>query len=137
MSPSSDPRIDVVSAATALIALWAGGEIAPFAGPYIVIAASGIVGGTIYVQRRQGRTPRFEAIGWVLLLAIVSVLLTSSVASLVEIVLQKFGWGVPTRYLLSPVAVLIAAVGPDWPDVLRWGIDRLPWRGRVGASNGQ
>jgi hypothetical protein len=125
MSTTPDPRIDIVTVATAMVATFASGEIAGYLGPYIVIAAAGMVGAVAAVMRHPDQMGRWRALGMVALLTALAVLTTGSVAYLIEAVASHAGWLVPSRYTLVPVALAIAGVGHDWPAVAAWAVGLL------------
>lgn len=120
MTPTPDPQLDAVTVAVVLIGAIAGGEVARYAGPYLVIAAGGVVGSVAAVMRHPEHLDRWRALGMVALLTGLSLLLTGAVAYGVEVAMAMAGWSMPTRYLLVPISIGIAAVGHDWPAVLRW-----------------
>lgn len=112
--------LDAVNVAVVVVTAIAGGEVAAYAGPYLVILAAAMVGAVLSLMRRHDVVPRWEAIGWVAWLSLLSLLLTGAVASGIELAMLKLGWSVPSRYLLVPVSLGIAAVGRDWPQVGEW-----------------
>ena len=115
----SDPPLDAVHVAVVVVAAIGGGEIAPYVGPYLVILAAAVVGAVFSLMRREPMS-RWQALGWVLWLSILSLLLTGAIAAGIEIALLKVGWEVPSRYLLALISMAIAAVGLDWPKVALW-----------------
>lgn len=120
MHQPHDTPLDAVNVAVVVITAFAGGEVARYAGPYLVILAAAMVGAVLSLMRRPEVVPRWQAIGWVAWLSLLSLLLTGAVAAGIELLLQKMGWVVPSRYLLVPVSLAIAAVGRDWPQVGEW-----------------
>lgn len=134
MTPTPDPQLDAVTVAVVLIGAIAGGEVARYAGPYLVIAAGGVVGSVAAVMRHPEHLDRWRALGMVALLTGLSLLLTGAVAYGVEVALAKVGWALPTRYLLVPISIAIAAVGQDWPGVLRWAASLIRRRAERRAA---
>lgn len=126
-TPSEAP-LDAVTVAVVVITSLAGGEVAKYAGPYLVILAAAVVGAVLSLMRRPEAVPRWQALAWVAWLSLLSLLFTGAVAAGIEIVLHKFGWAVPSRYLLVPVSLAIAAVGKDWPQVGVWASGLLKRR---------
>jgi hypothetical protein len=133
--PTETP-LDAVTVAVVVITAVAGGEVAKYAGPYLVILAAAIVGAVLSLMRRPDAVPRWHALAWVAWLALLSLLFTGAVAAGIELVLQKLGWAVPSRYLLVPVSLAIAAVGKDWPQVGLWaaGLFRRRMENKVGGE---
>lgn len=120
MTAPADPQLDAVAVAVVVIGAIAGGEVARYAGPYLVIAAGGVVGSAVAVMRHPDHLDRWQALGMVALLTSLSLLLTGAAAYGIEVALAHVGWPVPSRYLLVPISIGIAAVGRDWPAVLSW-----------------
>lgn len=118
--PPPDPHLDAVSVAVVAITALAGGEVARYAGPYIVILAAALVGSVASIMRRPDVLTRGQSLSWVCWLTVLSLLLTGAVAAGLEQALQAAGWAVPSRYLLVPVSLGIAGVGHDWPAVATW-----------------
>lgn len=117
---TSEPKLDAVSVATVAVTALAGGEVAQYAGPYLVIMAAAIVGAVSSLMRRPEVVTRWVALAWVGWLTALSLLLTGAVAALLEHAIRHAGWEVPSRYLLVPVSLAIAGVGHDWPAVMLW-----------------
>ena len=123
-----DAPLDAVNVAVVVITAFAGGEVARYLGPYLVILAAAMVGAVLHLMRRPEHIPRWQALGWVAWLSVLSLLLTGVVAAGIELVLHKLGWVVSSRYLLVPVSLAIAAVGRDWPLVGEWVVDLVKRR---------
>jgi hypothetical protein len=119
-APTSEPHLDAVAVATVAVTALAGGEIAQYAGPYLVIMAAAIVGAVSSLMRRPEVVTRWVALAWVAWLTTLSLLLTGAVSALLEHAIRQAGWEVPSRYLLVPVSLAIAGVGHDWPALLVW-----------------
>lgn len=120
MTPPPDPQLDAVSVAVVAMTALAGGEVARYAGPYVVILAAALVGAVASIMRRPDVLTRWQSLAWVCWLTGLSLLLTGAVAAGLEQALQVAGWAVPSRYLLVPVSLGIAGVGHDWPAVATW-----------------
>lgn len=136
MTPPPDPQLDAVSVAVVAMTAVAGGEVARYAGPYVVILAAAVVGSVMSIMRRPDVLTRWQSMAWVVWLTVLSMLLTGAVAAGLEQALHAAGWAVPSRYLLVPVSLGIAGVGHDWPVVGSWAarlIQRVVTR-RVGVE---
>lgn len=120
MTPQAEQiQLDVVTVAVVAIGAMAGGEVARYAGPYLVIIVAALVGAVGAEMRRPGST-RMQALGFILLLTTMSVLLTGALAALAVHVLDQAGLQIDARYLLVPISGGIAYIGHDWPAVIRW-----------------
>lgn len=121
---SPPPQIDIVTVVTALAALVFSQELADVIGPYSVIVVGAILGGAIATGRRKKASGFWRGAGF--LLAMVTLALLCTVPVAMSIANHS---GVESRWLLGPVAVLIAGIGPDWPRLCVWVattlIDRL------------
>lgn len=121
---SPPPHIDIVTVVTALAALLFSQELAEMIGPYTVIVVGSILGGAIATGRRKKASGFWRGAGF--LLAMVTLALLCTVPLSIAIANHS---GVEYRWLLGPVAVLIAGIGPDWPRLCVWVatalIDRL------------
>lgn len=120
MTPPTDQvQLDVVTVAVVAIAALAGGEVARYAGPYLVIIMAALVGAVGAEMRRPSRT-RLQAVAFILLITLLSVLLTGALAALGVTMLGHAGVVTDARYLLVPISGGIAYIGHDWPAVAAW-----------------
>lgn len=120
MTPQAEQiQLDVVTVAVVAIGAMAGGEVARYAGPYLVIIVAALVGAVGAEMRRPGST-RMQALGFILLLTAMSVLLTGALAALTVHALDQAGMQIDARYLLVPISGGIAYIGHDWPAVAAW-----------------
>lgn len=136
MTPNAEQiQLDVVTVAVVAIAAMAGGEVARYAGPYLVIIVAALVGAVGALMRRPEST-RLQAIGFLLLLTLLSVLLTGALAALAVHALDQAGMQIDARYLLVPISGGIAYIGHDWPAVASWagGLAKKFINRRVGAD---
>jgi len=117
--PAEQIQLDVVTVAVVAIGALAGDEVARYAGPYAVIIASALVGAVGAEMRREGST-RMQALGFILLLTMLSVLLTGALAALASDAFEQAGLQIDPRYLLVPISGGIAYIGHDWPGVAAW-----------------
>ena len=120
MTPQAEQiQLDVVTVAVVAIGAMAGGEVARYAGPYLVIIVAALVGAVGAEMRRPGST-RMQALGFILLLTTMSVLLTGALAALASRGFSQAGMPIDPSYLLVPISGGIAYIGHDWPGVAAW-----------------
>ena len=89
-------------------------SVAAVVGPYIVIVLASIIGASFALKRRE-KTARLVAIWYFLRVAGLAVLITVSLAGIVS----SYYSGLTERVLITPVALMIGAIGDDWPKLLR------------------
>lgn len=117
MTPT-EAQIDPVSVAIAIAGSIIGAELATYVGPYVVIAAGGVVGASFALTRRPPDSKPHPVL-FVAWLTVVALLLTVP-ASIV--LASVTGWN--TRWMLVPVSALVAGIGHEWPAVGAWFIER-------------
>ncbi len=88
--------------------------VAAVVGPYIVIVLASVVGASFAVKRRE-KTTRAGALFYFLRVAGLAVLITVSLASIGS----SYYDNLTQRVLITPVALMVGAVGDDWPALLR------------------
>lgn len=116
----STAPLDPSSIAIALIGTIAGTEMAAYLGPYSVIAAGGAAGACIALSRSE-QTSTIRACIFVALMTCISLMLTVSAAELIHYAFPVL----EVKWLLTPVAIMIGAIGQDWPPIGRWIISRI------------
>ena len=133
--PTEQIQLDVVTVAVVAIAALAGGEVARYAGPYLVIIMAALVGAVGAEMRRPSGT-RTQAVGFILLITLMSVLLTGALAALGVTLLGHVGLATDARFLLVPISGGIAYIGHDWPAVAAWagGLAKKISARRLGAG---
>lgn len=89
-------------------------SVAAVVGPYIVIVLASIIGASFALKRRE-KTARLVAIWYFLRVAGLAVLITVSLAGIVS----SYYSSLTERVLITPVALMIGAIGDDWPKLLR------------------
>lgn len=89
-------------------------SVAAVVGPYVVIVLASVLGASFAVKRRE-KTTRLGALLYFLRVAGVAVLVTVSVASAVS----SYYDNLTERVLITPIALIVGAVGDDWGDFLR------------------
>jgi len=97
------------------IASWVyAPSVAAVVGPYIVIVLAAVIGASFALKRRE-KTARLVAIWYFLRVAGLAVLITVSLAGIVS----SYYSSLTERVLITPVALMIGAIGDDWPKLLR------------------
>lgn len=119
MTPPEQTQLDVVTVAVVLITALAGGDVATYAGPYLVIVVAALIGSYFALQRRP-ELDRWHSLGFVVATTALAVLATGAASIVAAAGLGKVGIEVQAHYLLVPIAGGIAFVGPDWPEVGVW-----------------
>lgn len=119
MTPPDQTQLDIVTVAVVLITALAGGEIARYAGPYLVIIVAALIGAYFALQRRP-EYGRWQSLGFVAAVTALAVVATGAASIVAAAGLGKLGVEVQAHYLLVPIAGGIAFVGPDWPEVGVW-----------------
>lgn len=89
-------------------------SVAAVVGPYIVIVLAAIIGASFALKRRE-KTARLVAIWYFLRVAGLAVLITVSLAGIVS----SYYSSLTERVLITPLALMIGAIGDDWPKLLR------------------
>lgn len=129
------PQLDLVSVVIALISGVLAPQLAAVIGPYVVIVLAASTGAAWALSRREPGS-RLGALAFFMLLVASAVMLTAAVAMGLS---RWLGWQ-DTSWLFAPIAVIIGAIGDDWPRIGRWAIDRARgWfeRSSTGGGNGQ
>jgi uncharacterized membrane protein YiaA len=89
-------------------------NVAAVVGPYIVIVLASVIGASFALKRRE-KTTRLSALWYFLRVAGLAVLITVSLAGIGS----SYYSTLTERVLITPVALLVGAVGDDWPRLLR------------------
>jgi hypothetical protein len=119
MPTPATPPIDIVTVAVAVCASLFGAQVAEIVGPYSVIVMGAVLGAAWSTSRRDA-LPRLSALGHVLLMVALALLVSVPAAELLALHTP-----LASRWLLGPVAAVVAGIGQDWPAVLRWLIGLL------------
>ncbi len=115
-----DRPLDLVSVATMLATAAIGGELAEAIGAYSVIIACGVTGAGYGLARWRTCT-RLEGLAYV---AGWTVIAAASAVPLAE--LAAWSWpSIDRRWIIAPAAIVVSAVGHDWPRVIPWLLDRI------------
>lgn len=105
---------DIAGVSVVIAAAAFSPEVAEVVGPYLLIATASVLGASFSLARRP-TSSRWGAVGYfaklVGLALLATVMLSAAIASYYPQLSE--------RSLLAPVAFLIGAVGPDWPNLLR------------------
>lgn len=112
---NSSPSVtDAIGLGIFLAGLVYSPNVAAVVGPYIVIILASVIGASFAVRRAE-KTTRLAAVGYFLRVAGLAVLITVSIAAFLG---NRYeGW--TERALITPVALIVGAVGDDWPKLLR------------------
>ena len=113
---TSPPPLDIVTVSVAIAGAFFGAEVAAVIGPYAVIVLGALLGAAWSATRRDAET-RTSALGHVVLMIGWALIVTVPLA----IIGGQF-FGLESKWLLGPVAVVIAGIGQDWPAVGKWGL---------------
>ncbi|WP_156480903.1 hypothetical protein [Variovorax sp. PAMC 28711] len=105
---------DAVGFGIFLAGLFYAPDVAAVVGPYIVIVLASVIGASFALKRRD-KTTRLIAVWYFLRVAGLAVLITVSLASMGS----SYYSSVTERVLITPVALIVGAVGDDWPKLLR------------------
>ncbi|NVM87645.1 putative membrane protein YiaA [Variovorax sp. SG517] len=112
---NSQPSVtDAVGFGVFLAGLVYAPNVAEVVGPYIVIVLASIIGASFALKRRE-KTARLAALWYFLRVAGLAVLITVSLAGIGS----SYYSSLTERVLITPVALVIGAIGDDWPKLLR------------------
>lgn len=89
-------------------------EVAQVVGPYLLIATASVLGASFSLARRPTST-RWGAVAYFAKLVGLALLSTVMLSALISSYYPQ----VSERSLLAPVAFLIGAIGPEWPNLLK------------------
>ena len=123
-----------VNAAVALAALLFSNALSSVIGPYAVILAASMVGAAWSLGSRE-RGSNTAAVRYFVLMGATAMLVTVQIANGIALWLGLDG----TTWLLTPVALMIGAIGGRWPVVMKWIIERIGRliERRVGGDGGK
>lgn len=105
---------DAVGFGVFLAGLVYAPNVAEVVGPYVVIVSASIIGASFALKRRE-KTARLAALWYFLRVAGLAVLITVSLAGIGS----TYYSSLTERVLITPVALVIGAIGDDWPKLLR------------------
>lgn len=109
-----DPKLDPVSGVVFLLSIYLGSEIAAVVGPYAVILGCGACGAGYGLSRWRACSVGMGA------LYIAGMTLVTLVSTIPAVELAHTYWpSLETRWLIAPAAMVIGAIGHDWPTVGR------------------
>lgn len=113
--------IDPVSVAILVASVLVSQQLAEIIGPYAVIVMAASTGAA-WSLGRQGSTTRLGAVAYMAKINLTALLLTVGAAEFV-------GWMWPSfaghKWILAPIALLVGAIGNEWPVVVRWLSSRV------------
>lgn len=123
-------QYDLGALAAALFTAWLGPKLGPVIGIYSVILIAAVIGaGFALVRRAPDARP--HPVGFVALIVGATCIVTVPITMVAVSYLPLL-----TAQVAAPLmALLIAAIGQDWPGVPGWLLDfRRKWRGGGGAD---
>lgn len=130
--PNHNQPPDLLVLFTALLALMFSPSFSAILAPYVVILAGALLGTGWGLKRR---TP--DAVGgmWSFTALMLGTALIFTMPAAVY--LQRYFGPGSLQWLLAPLAVVIAAIGDDWPRVGAWAMElgRRIINRRAGADN--
>lgn len=113
--------IDPVSVAILVASVLVSQQLAEIIGPYAVIVMAASTGAA-WSLGRQDSTTRLGAVAYMVKINLTALLLTVGAAEFV-------GWMWPSfaghKWILAPIALLVGAIGNEWPVVVRWLSSRV------------
>lgn len=111
--------VDFATLLVALGALIFGEPLAALIGPYAVIVLGSLAGAALNLTRREAFATRLQALSYVTTLVVFALLMTVPMSLWLEShIAVKASW------TLGPVAILVAGIGHEWPEVLRWAAQK-------------
>jgi hypothetical protein len=113
------PPIDIVTVAIAIATALFGRDVAAVVGPYAVIVLGALLGAAWSASRREPSTPG-STLGHMVMMVGLALLVTVPIAA----VAGQYA-GLESKWLLGPVAVVIAGIGQDWHAVASWAVGRV------------
>lgn len=114
--PEHPTPLDLASVLGALFAVHASPTLAAVLGAYAAIILASVAGAGWALTRSNRERSALGALAYVGLLVATSVIVTVGTTSWLHHHIPS----VSTDELLAPVALIIAAIGDDWPNLARW-----------------
>lgn len=115
---TTPPQTDIVSVAIALVGALIGSKMAPYIGPYVVIAIAGAIGASCFALPRMEPTDNRKTFMFVLAMTFFACMLTVGIAE----ALQSYA-SLETKWTLAPIALMIGGIGQDWIKVGKWFVE--------------
>ena len=112
--------LDPVATTTAVFTLLFGPTLSTYVGPYFVIIIGATIGASWSLGRQQ-EASRYEACKYFALMLGSALMVTVPMA---EFLNQWVQWN-DSKVLFAPIAMLIGAIGKDWPKLLAWVADKV------------
>lgn len=114
-------KIDPITASTAFASVLFGPDLAHIIGPYAVILLASTTGAGWALGRHPPMATRMNALAFFLRLNVMALLLTVPFAHGATRVFDL----ADASWLLAPIALMIGAIGNDWPKVGQWVFSRI------------
>jgi hypothetical protein len=108
--------LDLVAALLVVLGLLFSPQLAAVLAPYLVVVFGALIGTGWGLKRRTAPTTLRNTVLFVTLMLGTCLIVTMPVA----IWLQRYTGEGTYQWFLGPVAILIGAIGEDWPDVGKW-----------------
>jgi len=119
--PAMQTKIDPISASTAFASVLFGPDLAHIIGPYAVILLASTTGAAWALGRTEPMSSRLDATLFFVRLNLMALLLTVPAAHAATRAFDIHD----TSWLLAPIALMIGAIGNDWPKVGKWVLTRV------------
>lgn len=113
MTPTPPPPLDIVTVAVAVATALFGSQVAALVGPYAVILL-GALGGAGWSALNRQESGNWRTAAYMALRVLLALMVAVPLAELVVWAAASFGWSADSRWMLGPVAAVIAGVGPEW-----------------------
>jgi len=116
MTPPTNPNLDLVSVAIALLGVASiAPEAAQIIGPYAVIFFGALLGASFAASRREPAS-RWAAVWFMAKIVGLTLVITVPCAQLIATAYPN----AEVRWTLGPVAIVLAGIGNAWPKVAAW-----------------
>ena len=112
---AAPPQTDIVSVAIALTGAAIGNQLAPYVGPYIVIAIAGAIGASCFAFPRRDPTDWKSTLLFVVSMTLFACLFTVGASEALQ-----FYTNLEPRWTLGIIALIIGGIGQDWITVGKW-----------------
>lgn len=111
-------NLDLVAALLVVLGLMFSPQLAAVLAPYLVVVLGALIGTGWGLKRRTAPTSWRDTVFFVTLMLGTCLVVTVPAA----IWLQRYTGEGTFQWILGPLAILIGAIGEDWPDVGKWAL---------------